>query len=326
MRKLSFAIFALLVLFSCDQDSEVRDLRKELNEMRTEKDKLSQELFTCVREKSDLEQEFQDSIIAYVNSIIEQYKCDTLRDTIIVQDIIRDTIIRTLVIHDTIFETETIWEALYDTIILRDTVYHVDTIYMAETPFILRQNCMFYVLDTFSLGAEKWFIIDRGADKDDTVKIFYSDRTYWIVGYHFKDTVVYRNYIYFDWQETSQTEDISALVITASGSICEGEYPRLRIYVNGDHFKDARINKESPQSYVFNIPNGYAEINELALEFDNDCYNPDQGEDRNVEIFKVRLNNVDLLELDPVFSGHVRQLDSSIWMPSNGIITVQIPH
>jgi len=216
------------------------------------------------------------------------------------------------------------FKPIYDTIILRDTVRITDTIFMAEMPFILRQNCMFYVLDTFALGTEKWFVIDRGSGENDTVKIFYTENNYWIVKYNFRDTVIYRNFIYYDWDTTGNTQGISSLIVRASGSICEGEYPRLIVYVNGERLESQRINKEAFTDYVFLIRKSFEFINEISLEFYNDCWNPETGEDRNITIANMRLNDINLMSKSISLSSQIKIIEGKIWMPTDGTVTVKI--
>lgn len=75
-------------------------------------------------------------------------------------------------------------DTVYIEKIVRDTVeviHYVDT-----TPLIVPKKAFLYIKDTFNIEDRTYYITER----DDTVKVFYFDYTYYIFKYNYKDTLV----------------------------------------------------------------------------------------------------------------------------------------
>ncbi len=83
---------------------------------------------------------------------------------------------------------DTIVKIVHDTIYVRDTVYRPQVNYVDTSPIYLSQKKSFiYIKDTFNIDERTYYI----TEKNDTVKVFYFDYTYYIFKYHLKDSLVH---------------------------------------------------------------------------------------------------------------------------------------
>jgi hypothetical protein len=181
--------------------------------------------------------------------------------------------------------TETI-KKLYDSILGLNSqienqkellIYYLDRV----------DKALFFIEDTFSIGDEKFFVINRGIDID-TIKIYHSESIYWIVNYLFKnDTITrYKN----DFINLQETEGHVVLILDAEGTFCQGFYPILAVNVNDTLYCRTIINHESP--ILVHILRSYNDIDNISLEFINDA--ADSTCDRNVIINSVILNRMEM--------------------------------
>ncbi len=83
---------------------------------------------------------------------------------------------------------DTIVKIVHDTVYIKDTVYKTQVNYVDTNAIFLSQKKSFiYIKDTFNIDERTYYI----TDKNDTVKVFYFDYTYYIFKYHLKDSLVH---------------------------------------------------------------------------------------------------------------------------------------
>ncbi len=82
---------------------------------------------------------------------------------------------------------------------------------------------------------------------------------------------------------------VHTLVIHARGSVCEGVWPTMEIWVAGVKLQSFVVASGGFQPYTVTAPLGM-ETREVDIVFTNDAYRPDLGQDRNLYVDRVEVN------------------------------------
>jgi len=139
------------------------------------------------------------------------------------------------------------------------------------------------------------------------------------------------------FQSNQETSDITAFMIKARGSICNGEYPRPKISVNGEYDKMVGTTDlgytviDHEDWYTFNVMKSFNDIDSISIEWEGDCYEPDvvPPEDRNIYIDKIRINGKSYMDRQYLkFYGYVWWEDEEnggyIQFGSDGSMTIKL--
>jgi len=135
------------------------------------------------------------------------------------------------------------------------------------------------------------------------------------------------------FQSDQETTDITALMIEASGSICDGEYPKPKLLINGEPGDVVGTNPsgmfvvDHPGWYIFNIPTLFNDIDSITIDWDGDCYHPDYDppEDANLWITNIKVNGLSYMSQDNVdVSGGVWWENGTIIMGHNGDVVIKM--
>lgn len=114
-------------------------------------------------------------------------------------------------------------------------------------------------------------------DNDTILRIvFFKDST--VIRYHYSDSLI------------PTPPRLSLMRLIARGTICDGEYPRLHIFVDGEFLKTIYVRSSLNNLYAFNILLNEWEIDSVRLTFDNDLVDHETGEDRNLWIQSLKIN------------------------------------
>jgi hypothetical protein len=194
----------------------------------------------------------------------------------------------------------------------------IDTVFISDPIIISLCKPFICIVDTFSIGEEKFFIVDIGGSQYDTIQIFHSEKTWYIVSVNFKDTIINRSNTVYDHKNSVNTSDISSLIIKATGTICDNVYPYLKLYVNDSFVRDISIDNSNKDSiYKEIIKKSFTDITSLKLEYDNDCYHEQPYQDRNIFIYQVKINNLDITN-NLLVTGYISNDDNFYQALSNG--------
>jgi len=135
---------------------------------------------------------------------------------------------------------------------------------------------------------------------------------------------------------TEDAEDLSAIVIEGYSTVCDGEYGLLSFHINGSTEDILGIQEQTGyfpmdnqniNKYSFTIHKDFDEINEITLEFVNDCWIPDLNEDLNIYISSIKINNREYLTSEYVtLDGDAVywEEDGSVTMRTNGFIVINL--
>jgi Ca2+-binding RTX toxin-like protein len=87
----------------------------------------------------------------------------------------------------------------------------------------------------------------------------------------------------------AQPMRIDSLVVHARGSICLGEWPIMQVWIAGLPVQSLRVDSAEFRPYQVTAALGI-DSNSVAIQFTNDAYRPDLGQDRNLYVDRIDVN------------------------------------
>ncbi len=92
-----------------------------------------------------------------------------------------------------------------------------------------------------------------------------------------------------DASDIGAPERIDSLVVFARGTVCEGVWPTMEVWISGTRVQSFAVDKTSFAPYVVSAPLGL-DAHTVDIVFSNDAYRPDIGQDRNLYLEKIDVN------------------------------------
>ena len=89
--------------------------------------------------------------------------------------------------------------------------------------------------------------------------------------------------------ETGAPTQVNSLTIYAKGSICEGVWPIMEVWIGGALVQTFNVATSGYLPYTVTAPLGMSAAN-VGLVFTNDAYRPDLGQDRNLYLDRIEVN------------------------------------
>ncbi len=89
--------------------------------------------------------------------------------------------------------------------------------------------------------------------------------------------------------EAAVSTVLSSLVVHARGSVCEGVWPTMEVWLAGVRVQSFRVSSATLAAYVVAVPAG-ASASSVDIVFTNDAYRPDLGQDRNLFVDRIEVN------------------------------------
>jgi len=314
-------ILIFLLITGCTSQKDCSDYKKQLESCEIEHS-------DCLEEKDRMNMEIlvlkntKEILIEKVDNLENQLElCDTMlllqtkqcKDSIEFLNerikIYKNTIANYSNLNNKLKDSVEYWqnEFIDSTNLLKSQI--LEQCFIIEYFSLKLDQALFFIVDTFSIDNTKFFIIERQPDVFDTVKIYHSESTYWIVNYVLKnDTITtFRN----DFIDYQNSQDHAVLIINAEGTFCQDAYPILAVNVNDTFY--CRIVIDQLTSIV-HILKSYDDIENISLEFIND--KADSTCDRNVTINSVALNKYEMDSIDVILPAVVE--GGKIRMRHNG--------
>lgn len=89
--------------------------------------------------------------------------------------------------------------------------------------------------------------------------------------------------------ENGAPQSIQSLVVYARGTICEGAWPTMEVWLAGVKVQSFQVSSPDFSGYVVTVPPGTL-VSSVDLAFVNDAYRPDLGQDRNLFVDRIEVN------------------------------------
>ena len=131
--------------------------------------------------------------------------------------------------------------------------------------------------------------------------------------------------------EFAPSERVASLVVYARGSICEGGWPTMEVWLAGVKVQTFQVTSPDFAAYTVTAPLGIS-ASSVDLVFSNDAYRPDIGQDRNLYVERIEVNGRSLSAKDAgavidygVGTGAFDGLNTSLYggiVASNGALRI----
>ncbi len=89
--------------------------------------------------------------------------------------------------------------------------------------------------------------------------------------------------------DVSSTERVDTLVIHARGSVCDGVWPTMQVWIAGVLVQSFVVSSAAFAAYLVTAPLG-VDARTVDVVFGNDAYRPDLGQDRNLYLDRIEVN------------------------------------
>jgi Ca2+-binding RTX toxin-like protein len=89
--------------------------------------------------------------------------------------------------------------------------------------------------------------------------------------------------------EVALAESITSLVVHARGTVCEGQWPTMEVWLSGTRVHSISVDSNQWAAYAVPVPPGIS-AHSIDIVFTNDAYRPDLGQDRNLYVDRVEVN------------------------------------
>jgi Ca2+-binding RTX toxin-like protein len=89
--------------------------------------------------------------------------------------------------------------------------------------------------------------------------------------------------------EVALAESITSLVVHARGTVCEGQWPTMEVWLSGTRVHSISVASNQWAAYAVPVPPGIS-AHSIDIVFTNDAYRPDLGQDRNLYVDRVEVN------------------------------------
>ncbi|MFO1192128.1 MAG: carbohydrate-binding domain-containing protein [Rhodoferax sp.] len=89
--------------------------------------------------------------------------------------------------------------------------------------------------------------------------------------------------------EVASAMPITSLSVVARGSVCEGVWPTMEVWLAGTRVQTVSVQSSIWTAYTITVPTGTA-AHSVDLVFTNDAYRPDLGQDRNLYVDRIEVN------------------------------------
>ena len=97
--------------------------------------------------------------------------------------------------------------------------------------------------------------------------------------------------------EVAALEQITSLVVYARGSVCEGVWPTMEVWLGGVKVQSFTVVSAELAAYTVTAPLGMGAAS-VDISFINDAYRPDLGQDRNLYLERIEVNGRSLSARD----------------------------
>ena len=97
--------------------------------------------------------------------------------------------------------------------------------------------------------------------------------------------------------ETGGPELVNTLVVYARGTICEGGWPTMEVWLGGVKVQSFNVTSPALAAYTITAPLGL-QASSVDLAFTNDAWRPDLGQDRNLFVDRIEVNRRTLSATD----------------------------